>query len=553
MTTTRTLPIRLLQIPDREGAGEVAWLLIKHKLDAVDLNDHYGLLRALTKESYGDHAKRRGPILRAALQMEVAGHHDEALGLRMLTVRCCDADEIDLFYDALERRALAYVDEHRAFEPEKTAAIVQALEVWESAALGEWPQDGSYLFEKIWEITQPQDLEESEIDFDLKLEDPKLATKLPLPLDLLLLDRWDDAIEIAWQRTNHLATDDDRQVLDSLFNQHGYPGRDEWASAIDVVLQTLDANKQVEAATAWRMLRVDPNDRSSVLAVLTQMQWYADQGKYPEATLTDIQHRLFYWRQIANGKWHGSDLSAFRIAGVEGPRQSEERAAAGGAPTAFWSNMEHEKDEEGKLDQTTKLLPLKQPARLPPGIVVIPKAGATTLKRDQHGEYKDLVGIHLPFVVAPDLAEVRAALLREYPHADREIGVLLRDLREGTAAVMKPMLLVGEPGGGKSRVVRRLGEALGLFVYRYDASAAMDNMYGGVSKSWSSSVPSVPTRAVGMSKSPTAIVMVDEIEKAGRSAHNGNLWNAMGPFLERETSSRYRDVGLDCEVNLSHV
>lgn len=541
-TSNRSLPVRLLELgDDRFGAGEIAWTFLKGRFDVFPDSDRYELVRALTSEDFGDHAKRRTPIILAAESLRLANHHDDALALRMLAVRCCDSDELDLIYDAIEKRALAYVATVPVDEKEKADRIVRALEIWEAAALGAFPTDERSLFDKVAAQGERQ------IDFTMKLEDPIMAA-LPLPLELLLLDRWDDALETAWQRTQLIVTNSDVLLLEDLLRRHDYPSRDEWASAIDIVVQSLDNGGHAEHAAGWRMLRADPQDSFSVMRVLPHIYWHFDRTFLTDTVRESIQHRLFYWNVVANGKWIDSEFSIFRIAGVEGPRRSKERQAAGGGPTAIWSSIEKE-PEEGRISHATKLLPRK----LPPGIIVIPKSGATTLKREQHGDFRDLVGLHLPFVMTPDLAEVRAELLREYPHAAREIGVLLRDLREGTPAVMKPTLIVGEPGGGKSRVVRRLGEALGLFVYRYDASAAMDNMYGGVSKSWSTAVPSVPTRAVGMSKQANAIVMVDEIEKAGTSRHNGNLWAAMGPFLERETSSRYRDVGLDCEVNLSHV
>jgi hypothetical protein len=37
------------------------------------------------------------------------------------------------------------------------------------------------------------------------------------------------------------------------------------------------------------------------------------------------------------------------------------------------------------------------------------------------------------------------------------------------------------------------------------------------------------------------------------SSHNGRLWDALLPFLERETAARYRDVSLDAELNLSFI
>ncbi|HEX7915755.1 AAA family ATPase, partial [Rudaea sp.] len=118
---------------------------------------------------------------------------------------------------------------------------------------------------------------------------------------------------------------------------------------------------------------------------------------------------------------------------------------------------------------------------------------------------------------------------------------------------MRPTLLLGHPGSGKSRLVRRLGELIAMYVYRYDGGASHDGTYAGSPKSWSSAQPSAPARAVMISRTANPIVFVDEVEKAGESTYNGNLWSAMAPFLERETAARYREVGLDAELDLSHV
>ncbi|MCS3731544.1 ATP-dependent Lon protease [Bradyrhizobium betae] len=56
-----------------------------------------------------------------------------------------------------------------------------------------------------------------------------------------------------------------------------------------------------------------------------------------------------------------------------------------------------------------------------------------------------------------------------------------------------------------------------------------------------------------MSRIANPIAFVDEIDRAGESTYNGNLWSAMLPFLEVTTSRRYREVGIDAELDLSHV
>jgi len=90
-------------------------------------------------------------------------------------------------------------------------------------------------------------------------------------------------------------------------------------------------------------------------------------------------------------------------------------------------------------------------------------------------------------------------------------------------------------------------------VSRFDAASAFDGMYGGTPKGWSSAHPSVPARAILASRTANPVVLVDEICKAGTSDHNGNLWSAMTPMLEKETARRHRESGIDAELDLSHV
>ncbi len=103
-------------------------------------------------------------------------------------------------------------------------------------------------------------------------------------------------------------------------------------------------------------------------------------------------------------------------------------------------------------------------------------------------------------------------------------------------------------------MVRRVAELIGgIGVYRFDAAGSHDGQFSGSPKAWSSTQPSIPVRAIVQSHIANPLVMIDEIDKAGSGSHNGRLWDALAPFLERETSARYRDPSLDAELNLSYV
>ena len=129
---------------------------------------------------------------------------------------------------------------------------------------------------------------------------------------------------------------------------------------------------------------------------------------------------------------------------------------------------------------------------------------------------------------------------------------MLGDLRPGEPLAFRPFLLVGSPGCGKSRLIRRLGELLNVEVRRYDAAGSSDNSFGGTPKRWTPATPCFPLQCVADTKTANPIVMVDEIDKCGQGSA-GSLAQALMPFLERETAHAYLDPCLETECDLSRV
>ena len=98
------------------------------------------------------------------------------------------------------------------------------------------------------------------------------------------------------------------------------------------------------------------------------------------------------------------------------------------------------------------------------------------------------------------LHQVRELLMFEFPYALEVIDFALADLVGRTTVKLRPLLLVGDPGGGKSRFARRLGEALGLTVWRTDASRSDGAVFAGTDKRWHSAEPCHPFLAVATSR-----------------------------------------------------
>ncbi len=148
-------------------------------------------------------------------------------------------------------------------------------------------------------------------------------------------------------------------------------------------------------------------------------------------------------------------------------------------------------------------------------------------------QYSHLIDGEFEFTMTPALTPVRTALLAEYPHAQAAIDLLLRDLREGKPVRLNPVVLVGPPGTGKSRLLRRLAELLGVGMYRFDGAGSTD----GVGFAGTPRLVAVDTVGAGArgraapDSGPRAVV--DELDKSGTAVRNGSLHNALTPFLER--------------------
>jgi ATP-dependent Lon protease len=349
----------------------------------------------------------------------------------------------------------------------------------------------------------------------------------PLPVVLLWQRGWPPAAEALWRRIKNQKIEglEYEDLSDEFFSGQ----KDRCKAAALALAERLFAVGAGEQALAAQMLAADPQQPGSFQTFLPQLAHAIEHvWDWLTAPITRpwLRARLEVWWRAARGDFASEPHSIFWLAHLELPESDKPV----GEPT-----------------------PSKKPAQAP-GLAVMPKAKATKLPSWTATEFRDLIDARLPLVCARDVARVRAALLAEYPHAITAVDLVLRDLREGEPVRLKPVLLVGPPGNGKSRFVRRLADLLGVGVYRFDGSASSDSVgFGGTPKGWANTTPSVPSRAVQQMRIANPIVMVDEIEKAGVDVRSGRLWEIILGFLERETAARYRDVSLDAELDLSWV
>jgi ATPase family protein associated with various cellular activities (AAA) len=181
------------------------------------------------------------------------------------------------------------------------------------------------------------------------------------------------------------------------------------------------------------------------------------------------------------------------------------------------------------------------------GVQVLPTDSKMT------GLYRALSTSRTPLDLTPDdIRPIRDVLRAEFPHAYAAIDLMLGDLRPGEPLRFRPFLLLGSPGSGKSRLVRRMCEFICVKLRRYDGAGSSDNAFGGTPKRWASATPCVPLQAVAEAKVANPVMLIDEVDKAGRGIA-GCLTDSLMPFLETETSRAFPDPCFEVEADLSYV
>lgn len=189
------------------------------------------------------------------------------------------------------------------------------------------------------------------------------------------------------------------------------------------------------------------------------------------------------------------------------------------------------------------------------GLVVVPAfpAGATGHRKDLQRGWDGIAGSRLLAVGRGDLTAHRASLIGRWPHAKEVIDVVLGDLTTAESVRFRPTLLVGPPGSGKTSLVRRIAETIGLPVTVVNLGGAADSSLAGTSAQWHSAREAVPLQLIKENKIANPLVIWDEVEKASADRRNGSVFDAILPMLERSQAKKFRDPALEVDCDLSMV
>jgi ATP-dependent Lon protease len=276
-----------------------------------------------------------------------------------------------------------------------------------------------------------------------------------------------------------------------------------------------------------------------------------------EELCCDLECFAFGWAALpASTDLLPRGISAALNAAFLGKRMAEHRVAAA-AIAARRKVKEEEERWRKKEAERSEQAPDAAAEAIPDHHLVVARLSSEEMKnvklKDIIGPLRSVINTALPLVEVPPLHEVRSTLLFEFPYALDVIDFALADLVGRLTVKLRPLLLLGDPGGGKSRFARRLGEVLGLSVWRTDASRSDGAVFGGTDRRWYSAEPCHPFLAVAQGKTANPLVLLDEIEKAATRSDYGRLWDCLLGFLEPETNARYPDPALQTNLDLSQV
>ncbi len=247
-------------------------------------------------------------------------------------------------------------------------------------------------------------------------------------------------------------------------------------------------------------------------------------------------------------------------------RPDDEERFGAAVQQAMWHRLRSKPLADALATASSSYSSVRSPAIVSPGTHVVVRddipAGSNDEDRQTLSRYERLKS-PLPVSQLPDLAGINALeerLTTEFPWATSAVTAVAEDLRSrrlfgGFEVGMVPTLLVGQPGCGKSRLARRIAEEL-TAPYLTISLAGMGDSRAiqGTARGWSSGQASPILNFMLNRSSASALVLLDELDKACSNTRNdGPPTAALLSLLEPENSRVWYDAYLQTACDMSKL
>ncbi|KRS14322.1 hypothetical protein XM53_00895 [Roseovarius atlanticus] len=156
------------------------------------------------------------------------------------------------------------------------------------------------------------------------------------------------------------------------------------------------------------------------------------------------------------------------------------------------------------------------------------------------------------------LDAVQKKLSVKYPHATNVIEGILGGIRRGfrfgrRMVAIRPTLLVGAPGTGKSALAEDLMRALDIATTRVSVGGMTGTNLFGVHAGYSTSLPSIVTTSVANARVINPGLIIDEVDKTPKRSVNGDVIDTLLALLEPNEAKTWYEPFLASNVDASHV
>lgn len=174
--------------------------------------------------------------------------------------------------------------------------------------------------------------------------------------------------------------------------------------------------------------------------------------------------------------------------------------------------------------------------------------------------YKDLVhkGTTLREIAMPKSMKALEQLAISQPQMKAVIAFIVAQInlakRSSKPVRLQPVLLVSEPGSGKTHFVQALAQALSTTVHiqRMDADLTVSFLLGS-DKQWGNTQHGLLFQQLALGQNANPIVVLDELDKCQRTLSYGSPLGALYSVLEPLSAKEIRDISLNFEFDASQV